>query len=93
MPRKLWYVPFAAARAAIAFSGHAKIVKALELLQIAIGLESEMVIALFVRAAREVERALEAAIDVDRNVELDGADEAGRRAGALLGLGNRRELE
>ena len=67
-------MPVTAARAPIAFDGRPQIVEALELLEIAIGLEAKVVVAVLVRAARQVERALEASIDVDRNVEFHGPD-------------------
>src|SRR5215831_2560503 len=73
-------LPSSTTRTAIPFNGYAQVEEAFELLEIAIRLESEMVIALLVGPGRQVERALQAAIDVDGNVEIDGADEPRRRS-------------
>ena len=44
--------------------------------KIAIRLETEMVIALFVRSTSEIERALETSIHEGGHVQFDGADES-----------------
>ena len=83
----------AAARQASPFARQAQIVEPLELLEVAIGLEAEVVVALLVRAARQVVGAFEAPVRIHRHVELDRADEPGLGAGAALGLFERHELE
>src|SRR5262245_35398259 len=72
---KALIVALSAPRAEVAFNRDPQIVKALELFEVSIGLESEMVVALFVRTACEVEGALETAVDVNGHVQGDRADE------------------
>src|SRR5215472_5146035 len=82
-----------AARATVSFRGHPEIEETLELLEVTIRLEAEMVVALPVGTSGQIKRALQAAIDVDGYVEINGADEARRRARELFRLGNRRQLD
>src|SRR5262249_6928103 len=52
-----------------------------------------MMIALAVRTAREIESSFEAAIDVRRDVEFDGADESGWGTRPFLGVRKRCEVD